>query len=251
MAKSNENILDKNTPIPLYFQLKKILKEKIETGELEPGDLLPSERELKEKYQISRPTIRQALNELVNEGLVYREKGKGTFVAKPKINYGFIQKFTTFYDDMEEKGFNTKTKIIKMEVKSGRKALAKKLNIEENDRIIVINRLRFIEGEPIVSVINHIPYKLCPELVEEDLKDKSLYRIMADKFGIVPYRAQITLEPIVAEEFDTKLLDIKVGSPMQLMQNITYTSDEVIMDYYESRFRGDKGKVKVELHNEI
>jgi len=251
MVKSEKNILDKNTPIPLYFQLKEILKEKIETGELKPGDLLPSERELKEKYQISRPTIRQALNELVNEGLVYREKGKGTYVAKPKINYGFIQKFTTFYDDMKEKGFNTKTRVIKLEVKSGRKALAKKLNIEANDKIIIINRLRFVKGEPIVSVMNHIPYKLCPQLVEEDLKDKSLYRIMADKFDIVPYRAQITLEPIVAEEFDSELLDINVGAPMQLMQNITYTRDGTVMDYFESRFRGDKGKVNVELHNDL
>ena len=251
MVKSEKNILDKNTPIPLYFQLKEILKEKIETGELKPGDLLPSERELKEKYQISRPTIRQALNELVNDGLVYREKGKGTYVAKPKINYGFIQKFTTFYDDMKEKGFNTKTRVIKLEVKSGRKALAKKLNIEANDKIIIINRLRFVKGEPIVSVMNHIPYKLCPQLVEEDLKDKSLYRIMADKFDIVPYRAQITLEPIVAEEFDSELLDINVGAPMQLMQNITYTRDGTVMDYFESRFRGDKGKVNVELHNDL
>lgn len=251
MTKLEENILDKRTPIPLYFQLKEILKEKIETGELKPGDLLPSERELKEKYEISRPTIRQALNELVNDGLVYREKGKGTFVAKPEINYGFIQKFTTFYDDMEEKGFNTKTRIIKIEVVSGLNALASILNIEEDDKVIVINRLRFINGEPIVSVINHIPYDLCPALLDDDLKDKSLYRIMADKYNIVPYRAQITLEPIVAEKFDSKLLGIKVGSPMQLMKNITYTKENVVMDYFVSRFRGDKGKVKVELHNEI
>ena len=97
MIKINIDTLDKNSPIPLYFQLEEILKERIETGELKPGDLLSSEKELSEKYQISRPTIGQALRGLVNEGLLYREKGKGTFIAKPKIDYGFIQRLTTFY----------------------------------------------------------------------------------------------------------------------------------------------------------
>jgi len=99
-----DEVLDKSTPIPLYFQLKEIIKDKIDSGKLKPGDILPSERELSQVYQISRPTIRQALKELVNEGLLYREKGKGTYVSKPKINYGFIQKLTTFYDDIKEKG---------------------------------------------------------------------------------------------------------------------------------------------------
>ena len=129
--------------------------------------------------------------------------------------------------------------------------MAKKLNIKENDKIIFIKRLRFIEGEPIVIVMNHIPFKLCPQLLEVNLKDKSLYEIMESKFDLVPNRAQITLEPIIAKKFDSKLLDIKIGSPMFLMKNITYTKDGIIMDYFESRFRGDKGKVKVDLNNDI
>jgi GntR family transcriptional regulator len=251
LIKINIDTLDKNSPIPLYFQLEEILKERIETGELQTGDLLSSEKELSEKYKISRPTIRQALRGLVSEGLLYREKGKGTFIAKPKIDYGFIQRLTTFYDDMVEKGFTPKTRVIKQEVRTVRGAIAKKLNIQKGEKIIFLNRIRFIEDEPIVNVMNFIPYKLCPDLINEDLENRSLYQILTDKYRLKPYKAEITLEPIVAEEYDSQILKIKIGAPMHLMQNITYTKDNITMDYFESRFRGDKGKVRVVLYNEI
>ena len=236
--------LEKDIPIPLYFQLKEKIKEKIVNGDLEPGDLIPSERELSEKYDISRPTIRQALQGLVNEGLLYREKGRGTFVAEPKIKYGFIQKFTTFYDDMQKKGYTLKTKVISKEVKKATARIANKLNIEKDDKIIFLERLRYIEkSEPIVWVMNFLPYDLCPELINEDLKDKSLYHILDEKYNITYHKAEITLEPVIAEKIDSEMLKIEEGSPIHLMENITYSKNGEIMDYFESRFIGDKGKV--------
>ncbi|MHC2995051.1 MAG: GntR family transcriptional regulator [Candidatus Atribacteria bacterium] len=247
MIKTNVDMLDKNTPIPLYFQLEEILKEKIETEELQPGDLLSSEKELSEKYKISRPTVRQALRGLVSQGLLYREKGKGTFVAKPKIDYGFIQRLTTFYDDMIEKGYTTKTKVIKQEVKTVRGAIAKKLDIQKGEKVIFLSRIRFIENEPIVSVMNFIPYKLCPDLINEDLENKSLYRVLTNKYGLKPYRAEITLEPIVASKYDSRLLNMEENASVHLIKNIIYTKENIIMDYFESHFKGDKGKFVVEL----
>ena len=243
------DMLNKNTPIPLYYQLKEIIREQIDIGELKPGDILPSERELSEKYIISRPTIRQALKELVNEGLLYREKGRGTFVAEPKISYGFIQKLTTFYDDMMEKGYTPITKVLNKEIKIARKAIANKLNIREGEKIVVISRIRYVEGEPVVSVVNHIPYKLCPELINDVLENKSLYNILSEKYRLIPYKAKMSLEPIIASEYDARILNIEKGAPVHLMQNITYTEDNnIVMDYFESHFRGDKGKVMVELY---
>lgn len=244
----NDIVLDKNTPIPLYYQLKEIIKEKIESGELKPGDVLPSERELSQTHQISRPTIRQALKELVNEGLLHREKGKGTFVSEPKINYGFIQKLTTFYDDMKEKGYLTKTKIINLETTKASKTIAKKLKLNLSEEIIYISRIRTINNEPVVSVENYIPYKLCPDLVNEDLTDKSLYKLLSEKYGLAAYKAEVTLEPLVATEYDAEMLKIDLGAPIHFMQNLTYNRNNIIMDYFESRFRGDKGKVNVELY---
>ena len=241
--------LKKDVPIPLYFQLKRRIERKIKKGELTAGDLLPSERVLARKYDVSRPTIRQALNELVNEGLLFKEKGKGTFVSKPKIDYGFIQKLTTFYEDMENKGYQLKTSIRKKELKKPTRRVAKKLDIECDHKIIFLDRLRYINNEPIVRVFNFLPYKNCPELLDIDLKNKSLYKIMDKKFGIRYFRAEISLFPTVAEKYDADLLGVKEGAPIHLMENITYDQNDEPMDYFESRFRGDKGKVMVTLFN--
>ena len=241
--------INKYIPIPVYYQLKEIIREKIEIGELKIGEKITSENKLSEIYQISRMTVRQAIKELVGEGLLYRDKGRGTFVCKPKIDYGFIQKLTTFYDDMREKGYTMRTKVLKQEFGTASKAIAEKLNIEKNEKIIFILRVRYIENEPIVHVANHIPYRLCPDLINEDLTDKSLYQTLAEKHGLVAYKAKVTLEAIIASKYDAELLNIKEGAPVHLMKNITYTNTkENIMDYFESHFRGDKGKVQVELY---
>ena len=240
--------INKDIPIPVYYQLKEIIREKIEIGELKIGEKITSENKLSEIYQISRMTVRQAIKELVGEGLLYRDKGRGTFVCKPKINYGFIQKLTTFYDDMVEKGYIMRTKILKQEIRTASKTIAEKLSIEENEKIIYIFRIRDIENDPIASVINNIPYKLCPGLINEDLTDKSLYRVLAEKYGLVAYKARITLEAIIASKYDSELLNIKEGAPVHLMKNITYTKENIVMDYFESHFRGDKGKITVELY---
>ena len=240
--------INKHIPIPVYYQLKEIIRDKIEVGELKIGEKITSENKLSEIYQISRMTVRQAIKELVGEGLLYRDKGRGTFVCEPKINYRFIQKLTTFYDDMVGKGYMVRTKILKQEIKPASKAIAKKLNIEENEEIIYIFRVRYIENGPIVHVANHIPYKLCPDLINEDLTDKSLYQTLAERHGLVAYKARVTLEAIVASEYDSELLHIKESAPVHLMKNITYTKENAIMDYFESHFRGDKGRVQVELY---
>lgn len=240
--------INKNIPIPAYYQLEEIIREEIESGKLKIGEKITSENKLSEIYQISRMTVRQAINELAGEGLLYRDKGRGTFVCEPKINYGFIQKLTTFYDDMVGKGYTMRTKILKQEIKPASKAIAKKLNIEENEKIIYIMRVRYIKKKPIVTVVNHIPYKLCPDLKNENLTDKSLYQTLAKKYELVAYKARVTLEAIIASKYDSDLLNIKGGAPVHLMKNITYTKENIVMDYFESHFRGDKGRVQVELY---
>jgi GntR family transcriptional regulator len=239
--------LNRKVPIPLYYQLKEYIRQQIEEGVLAPGDLLPSERELSEKYGISRPTVRQALKELVYEGYLTREKGRGTFVARPKIDYSFIQHFTTFYEEMEEKGYVLKTQVLKKEVRKASKKLAQLLQIKEGEDFIYIERLRSIEGEPVVWVRNHVPYALCPGLLEEDLTDRSLYQLLAEKYNLVPKWAEIALEPTLADELDARLLQIDVGAPMFLMENVTYSEKEKPMDFFISRFRGDKGRVRVRV----
>lgn len=239
--------LNRKVPIPLYYQLKEIIREQIEEGILAPGDLLPSERELSEKYGISRPTVRQALKELVYEGLLTREKGRGTFVAKPKLEYGFIQHFVTFYEDMAQRGYTLKTRVLRRELQDPPKRIAKALQLKEGEKIIFIERLRFVEDEPVVWVQNHIPHHLCPGLLEEDLTDRSLYRLLTERYNLKPQWAEVSLEPVLATDRDAELLGLEPKAPVLLMENITYDVSNRPIDLFISRFRGDKGRVRVRV----
>lgn len=239
--------LNRHVPIPLYYQLKEIIKEQIEEGILAPGDVLPSERELSEKYDISRPTVRQALKELVYEGFLTREKGRGTFVAKPKLEYGFIQHFVTFHEDMAARGYTIRTKVLRKEVQKAPKRIARALQLKEGEKIIFLERLRFVEEEPVVWVQNHIPYHLCPGLLEEDLTDRSLYELLSEKYHLKPQWAEASLEPTVASNLDVFLLGIDPGAPVLLLENITYDPEDRPIDLFISRFRGDKGRVRVKV----
>ena len=239
--------LDRKIPIPLYYQLKEELRRSIENGELSAGAMIPSERELSEKFQISRPTVRQAVKELVYEGLLEREKGRGTFVVRPKLNYGFIQRFVTFHEDMAQKGYLLKTKVLELNIIPASTVLASALQIDEAEEVIFLKRIRYLEDTPLVRVVNHLPHKLCPGILNEDLNDRSLYRLLGEKYGLHPYRARITLEAVVADTIDAEELDVAKGSPIFLMKNITYSDTDKVMDYFQSRFRGDRGKVNVEV----
>lgn len=242
--------LDKDTPIPLYYQLQKKLNELVSTGVLKPGDQIPSERELSEQFCISRPTIRQAINELVYQGLMYREKGRGTFVARPKIPYGFANRLVTFYDDMEQKGYRVRTQIISKDVKPVSGLPARFLGVEEGLDVIVMERLRFVEDEPAVRVTNYIPYSLAPRLLEEDLSNCSLYSVLTTKYSIRPSYSDIILEAAIADWQDSQFLRVPVGSPVFIMDDTTYDENNKAIDYSASRFRGDVGRIRIRVGNE-
>src|SRR4030065_2010949 len=150
--------------IPYYIQLMDILQEKVKHAEWNPGDQIPGEQDLCEHYQVSRTGVRQALRELEYEGVISRQKGKGTFISLPKISEGLVQKLTGFYQDMMERGLKPGTKVLHQNVIPSNDKIARFLNIEPGERVIDIQRLRFINDEPIQLVTTYIPYTICPEL---------------------------------------------------------------------------------------
>lgn len=123
----------RKSPLPRYYQLKEIMREKIRSGEWKPGDLIPSERELGEQYGISRMTARQAITELVNEGLFYREQGKGTFVSRRKITQQLIH-LTGFTEDMKARGQQPGTRVLSAEMRPAEEAVAERLRIKPGSR---------------------------------------------------------------------------------------------------------------------
>lgn len=237
---------DKYHNAPLYHQLKSILRDEIESGKTRPGDRVPSERELSEKYAISRMTARQALTDLVNEGLLTRQQGRGTFVARPKISQGLIS-LTSFTEDMTLRGMRPSTRLLRMEVLSASPRVSEVLNLGLDRRVVLFERLRLGDGEPVALEATHLPYHLGRKLTEEELSGGSLYRLFEDRIGIRLGRASQTVEASLAGAYEAGILRIREGMSLLLTERITYATTGEPVELTRSVFRGDLYKFQVDL----
>ncbi len=239
--------IDFQSHLPYYYQLIEILKQQIEDGVWVPGDKMPSELELCDSYGVSRTVVRQALRELEANSFIVRRKGKGTFVAKPKINEGLIQRLTVFYQDMTEKGFKPTTHVLFQDIMPATTKTARYLEVPVGTEIIEIQRLRFINDEPIQLVTTYIPLHLCPKLVKADLSNRSLYEYLETEYGIQITRGTRYIEAVLATKEEAKLLDIDEGDPLVLLDSVSYSATEQPIEYYHALHRGDRSRFEVNL----
>ena len=217
----------RNSPLPRYYQLKEIMRERVQSDEWKPGDLIPSERELSEKYGISRMTARQAITDLVNEGLFYREQGKGTFVSQRKITQQLIR-LTGFTEDIKTRG------------QKPDETTAEKLRIDPGTLIFRLQRLRLADDEPLAIELSQTSFKGCERLLEEDLEQNSLYRLLEAKYGIPLMEADQELEAGLASSEEAQLLKISVGRPVLFTRRTTYTERNEPIEYAKAVYCGNK-----------
>ncbi|GBF34280.1 transcriptional regulator [Desulfocucumis palustris] len=239
--------LNMDPRIPLYYQLMQFFRQQIEGGQYQAGDAFPSENELCERFSVSRPTVRQAINELVREGLLHRIKGKGTFVSAPKIEQDFIQKLMSFTEEMRQKGLKDSTRVLNLKVASASKAVAAHLSLGMDESVFCLERLRFINGEPIVVVTTYLPQKNCPALDKHDLTNKSLYETLEKHYGIKVCRARRILEVEAANEEDAGLLGVEEGEPIQLSKTVAWNQFDKPIEFSIARYRGDRSQFTIEL----
>ena len=239
--------IDRDSYIPLYIQVIEALVEYIEGNELEPGFQLPGEAELCRLFDVSRTVIRQALQELEYKGMIYRTKGKGTFVTKPKIHEGLFQELTGFYQDMETRGHKPVSIVMKQEKVDASKKIAAYLEINEGDPVIQIDRLRFVQNEPIVLVTTYFPYSICPDLLKVDLTRRSLYEYLEEEHGIQIARGKRYLEAVPANQVEAQYLEVNVGAPLLLLDSVSYLADGTPLEYYHALHRGDRSRFETEL----
>jgi len=239
--------IDKSSPVPYYHQLKVFLLNEIESGRLLPLQKIPSETELCERFDISRTVVRQAIKELQNEAYLTTEKGKGTFVSRPKIVGGLVQSLTGFYEDMARRGFTVSTDILVHEVQSVPPRAAEPLGIETGTPVIVISRLRRLNGEPSVYVTTYIPREICPGLISENLSNQSLYAVLEGKYGLQIHKGHRYIGVSLANEYEAGLLNIEVGSPLIELDSTSYLKDGRPLEYFHALHRGDRTKFEVEL----
>jgi len=239
--------INKNTPIPLYYQLKEIILDEIKKGNLEPEDCIPTEKELSEIFEISRTTIRQAIIELVKDGYLYRIKGKGTFVSKPKITQDFMMKLETFDEQIKRIGLIPSTKVLEIKIIDATEEAISVLGLPLNEKVIKLTRLRFANDEPIVIVETYLPYNICSLILQHNMEEESLYEVLSKKTETRIYRVIRTVEAIVAGQYESNLLQIKKGYPIQLFTTIGYNQMGKPIEYSIARYRGDRNQFTTEI----
>ncbi len=236
-----------NSHIPYYIQLMELLKDQILNKKWLPGEQIPGEQDLCATYGISRTVVRQALRELELEGLISRRKGKGTFVTEPKISEGLIQNLTGFYQDMIARGHIPVTQVLHHNVVNANEKVARFLEIDPGTPVVDIQRLRFIDDEPIQLVTTYIPYKVYPPLASVDLTNRSLYEFLEKEGGIVLTRSRRYIEAVLANENEALLLGIERGSPLLLLDSVSHSESGQTIEYYHALHRGDRTRFEVEL----
>lgn len=238
--------INKDNNVPLYLQLVNIIKGDISKQILKEGDKIPAERELTEKYNISRSTVRQALSELEKQGLVYKIHGKGNFVSRKIINQD-LSRFYSFSDEMVRQGKVPGNKILYLLSKNAGEQIANKLKINKNDKIFVLTRIRLANNEALMYETTYLPYKRFKDLNEEDIESKGLYSTLKDKFSANFSYAEEIFYPCILNEEDSKFLNAIPGELGIIIERITYEGNHII-EYTYSTVKGDKFKYKVTLN---
>lgn len=239
-----------NPNIPYYYQIKEDILQKIDRGIYSVGDQLPSEIELAKEYGVSRPTVRQAIAELVQEGVLVRGRGKGTFVSSPIISDD-AQVFSTFMQP-DENDTKHHTKVLKVNRVRIWANAARELGISPGSEAHEIIILR-MSGEETVAVRTlQIPVSLVPEINEANLNNNTIYEILQRNYGLIPSGAVQSFQSVSAGEEEAALFDIEMGDPLMLWQGIVYTLHNKPMMRVKTLFRGDRYKFyitqgKVEL----
>ena len=240
--------LKRESSNPLYEQLKLSLRRAIATGSYVPHTRIPSERELCTSYSVSRMTARQAVMDLVREGMLYTRVGKGTFVAASKIEQP-LRVLTGFSQDTEARSGQATSQVLQAEVIQASPEAAVALKLPSNDRVILLKRVRFSDGMALAIEAAHIPYSLCPDLLSHDFSRESLYQVMAQTFGVQPMRAEQTLEANLANEEELFHLELIAPAPVLRIQRITYRQDGLPIEFVLSTYRGDRYKFSTVLQS--
>lgn len=221
-------MLIQDASIPLYQQLKGVLKNSILSGELTYGDKIPTEVELSEKYGVSRITVRTAISELVEEGFLIKKQGKGTFVSKPKIQRK-IEYLTSFTAACEANGLTASSKVVKREVIEPEPEERRDLKLDDEDYLIYIQRIRYAGNEPLMLENNYFSYKKFSFLLTENLEG-SLYELLREKYGVNPAdpdkdllsNTRTTIEIARASEEEARLLEVPSGEPLFFINTLIY-----------------------------
>lgn len=227
-------MLEKNSPKPLYQQLKDILVDAIDSEKWKANEKIPSENELSSIYGLSRMTVRSVLTDLVKEGLLYRVQGKGTFVAEKIVTVSLS--YIGIREQLEKMGYEVETRIVECQEERSSETVAKKLNLLPGESVFKIKRVCYIKGDPISL---HISY------INARYKEK-LCVLLSENYGIHKKKVSETLESVVASNEEAELLAVEKGHPLLLLRDVLYDEISRPYEYTKVVFRGDRIKIRLQ-----
>ena len=230
--------LSRNTFEPLYYQIRENLREKIHNHEYAAGSMIPSEADLCQLYGVSRVTVRRAVLDLVQEGLLTRGKGKGTFVEESYglTTVGGVQSFT-----QELLGLNMRptAKLLSCKIRPASRSLREKLSLDDGEEVVTVSRLRLADNEPCMVEVMNFPYKLVPGLEKEDLAS-SIYQLLKNRYNCDIIYAKDIMEPIIIGEYESKLLGLTMPSAGLRTYRFGYDANHNPIEYSTHIIPGKK-----------
>jgi GntR family transcriptional regulator len=237
--------IDQASPLPKYYQLKEALRGLITA--LQPDQLIPSESELCDTYQISRTTVRKALNDLIHEGLLYTVQGKGTFVSNRKLRSFWAQTTRGFAEEMAQRGYKITTQVLSFTTMPATDTVASALEIQPAEPVCEIVRLRSLDQQPFDLATTYLPARLCPGLEREDLSHLSLYALLHSRYNIRLASGTRLAESDLCAAEEAPLLGIPAGAPLLVVTSILRDDRGRPVEYGIDRQRGDRAQVEIDV----
>jgi GntR family transcriptional regulator len=237
--------LQPDSTVPLYSQLEQALRSLIRRGYWRPGEMISSERELMQAAGVSRATVRQAISNLIRDGLLQREHGRGTFVARPKMEQE-VRSVYSFAEQMAMQGLELEDRLLQRHLVPATSELAELLAVAPNDKLIHIQRIRYLQGVPLMLDSCYVPYHLCPGLLTDPF-ESPLYRMLAERYDLPPVHCTDVLEPVVANAAQAHLLGIKVGDPLMFLERVTYTRGDIPLHVAQNFIPGSRCRFRINL----
>jgi GntR family transcriptional regulator len=234
-----QTILLRDGATPLHTQITEALRLQIKRNEFKAGENFPSERELAERYGVSRMTVRQALRHLRQENLIYHERGVGTFVTNRKLDV-HTRNLSGFSEEMTSLGLVPSSRVLQLTRETANEQIIKDLDLEIGANVFHLERLRMADDEPMAFESTFLPSALCPELDKIDLTKKSLYQVLVDKYKVQMNHAAESLEAAAASRFVAGQLGIKTGSPVLVVHRIVFTESNQPIESAHTTYRADR-----------
>ncbi len=231
----------------LHLKVKDSILELIKNGEYQPDTKLPTEAEFCEKFGVSRTTVRTALQQLSLDGYVYRQQGRGTFVSGRKVKQRLTSTVQNFTEQITGQGKNPSIKVHNLEVIMADSFLEDIFDLPEGEPINMLERIRYVDNEPIQIETAYLPWRKTPGLNKEAC-EKSLYRLLEVEYQIKIKRTVEHLEIVGAQDDVAKILNIDAGSPCFSLETYAYSDEDILVEYSKTIFRGDLANFVIERY---